>query len=274
MNTKLIVLLSCFLYLFSYTPLVNYLESDGPFFEGDFRQSQVLSKNEIKVITWNIRYSRLIEIAIQELKNTVELKDADILLLQEVDEKSVDAIAKSLGMMYVYYPASIHNYHKKNFGNAILSKFLIKEHEKLILPFSNPKNGQIRIAVNSKILIGEEVFSVISVHTETNWLGKIKRNLQYDTLINSFGDNNGKVIIGGDFNTLTNTSVSDLQERFLKNGFTFDVQEFLPSVEILGIRFRMDHIFFRKLKVIDRGVWRMTQASDHSPLWVIFDLTQ
>lgn len=274
MNTKLIVLLTCFLNLISYTPIFNYLESDGPFFEGDFRQSQDLSKNEIKVITWNIRYSNLIDIALQELNNIVELNDADILLLQEVDEKSVDAIAKSLGMMYVYYPASIHNYHKKNFGNAILSKYLIKEHEKLILPFSNPKNGQIRIAVKSKILIGEEVFSVVSVHTETNWLGKIKRNLQYDTLINSFEDNNGKVIIGGDFNTLSTSSVSELQERFAKNGFTFDAQEFLPSVEFMGIRFKMDHIFSRKLKVIDHGVWKMTRASDHSPLWVIIDFTQ
>jgi endonuclease/exonuclease/phosphatase family metal-dependent hydrolase len=254
--------------------MVNYLEPDGPYFSGDYRQSQALPENEIKVVTWNIRYSKQIENAIQELKNIEELQEVDLLLLQEVDEKSVDEIAKSLSMMYVYYPASIHNYHDKNFGNAILSKFFIEEHEKIILPFSNPKNGQVRIAVKSKILLGDEELSVICVHTETNLLGKMKRLLQYDELINSFEDKSGMIVIGGDFNTLTNSSITKLNKRFAKNGFSFDNEEFLPTVEFMGYGFKMDHIFSQKIQVIDTGVWKETQASDHYPLWVIFDLTQ
>ena len=91
-----------FLGLFSYTPIVNYIELKGPVYLDDYRSPYVSSEEGIKVVTWNIRYANRIEQAIRELKNEIALQDADILLLQEVDEKSVDKIAKSLRMMYVF----------------------------------------------------------------------------------------------------------------------------------------------------------------------------
>jgi len=259
--------------LVSCTRIVNYPEPDGPVFWGDYRQHQTSSEKKIKVVTWNIRYSNNLEKAIWELENAVELQDTDLLLLQEVDEESVEEIAKTLGMMYVYYPASIHNHHGRNFGNAVLSKYYIKEHQKIILPFSNPKNGQIRIAVKTRVEVGGNDFLIYSVHTETNWLGNVKRNAQYDALINSIGDDTG-IVVGGDFNTMTDLSVTYLQERFAKNDLTHATRGNFPTIEFLGLRFKMDHIFVNNIKVIDRGVWVGTEASDHFPLWVILEISQ
>ena len=49
----------------------------------------------------------------------VTLANPDIVLLQEMDEAGTAAIADSLGMNWIYYPASVASHH--DFGNAILS---------------------------------------------------------------------------------------------------------------------------------------------------------
>ncbi len=108
------------------------------------------------------------------------MKEADIILLQEMNEEGVDKIAKSLEYNYVYYPASIHTHHGKNFGNAILTKMQISDSQKIILPYQNPKNGQKRIAVSATILINDYKVLVYSVHTETFWLSSRQRGSQLD----------------------------------------------------------------------------------------------
>jgi hypothetical protein len=54
-----------------------------------------------------------------ELFQTNELEDLDVLLLQEMDEKGTDLLARALKMSYVYYPAIYIPGQEKNFGNSI-----------------------------------------------------------------------------------------------------------------------------------------------------------
>ena len=250
-------------------PFHNYLNPDEPVYTGSYADAKHEFKEEINVITWNIKYSEKIDEALAELNNVEKLKEADIILLQEMNEEGVDKIARSLEYYYVYYPASIHTHHGKNFGNAILAKMQISDSQKIVLPYQNPKNGQKRIAVRATIVFNDYKVLVYSVHTETFWLSNRQRGIQLDYLVNNTGNELKYVIIGGDFNTMTPKSVVNLEKRFERFGFKRASKGAGPTVEIGVFRFAMDHIFARNMTVLETGVWSETNASDHSPLWAV-----
>jgi endonuclease/exonuclease/phosphatase family metal-dependent hydrolase len=250
-------------------PIHNFLKPDEPIFTGSYADAKHVFNEEIKVITWNVKFSENIDDALAELNNVEKLKEADIILLQEMNEEGVDKMAKSLECNYVYYPASIHTHHGKNFGNAILTKMKISDSQKIVLPHQNPKNGQKRIAVRATIVINDYKVLVYSVHTETSWLSSRKRGVQLDYLLNTTGNESKYVISGGDFNTMTPKSIVNLEKRFGQFGFERASKSSGPTVEIGVFRFAMDHIFVRNMTVLETGVSSETKASDHLPLWAI-----
>jgi len=136
------ILAIIFLGIFLRRQIANYNDESGPVFIGSFAETPPDFSEDLTVVSSNTHFVENIGLAIEELG---EIPNIDILLLQEVDEIETERIARALKYNYVYYPASVHTKHDKNFGNAILSSWTIKEVEKLILPHENPKNGQIRI---------------------------------------------------------------------------------------------------------------------------------
>jgi endonuclease/exonuclease/phosphatase family metal-dependent hydrolase len=245
----------------------NYQNQNEPLFSGDYAESPPRFNGEIKVITWNIRFSEKVDQAIAEISKVQELPDADILLLQEMDEAGVEAIAKALAYNYIYFPASIHIHHDKNFGNAILSPWPISNPAKLILPYSNPKNNQIRIAVRGLVTVGDTEVLVYSIHTETAWLSQQKRQEQIQALLNDLSEDYEYVIVGGDFNTFTAASIVELENRFELVGLERASVGASPTFTRSNFSFTLDHIFAKGFSVIDNGVWKATEASDHYPVW-------
>lgn len=244
----------------------NYLALDGPYFEGSYAEQSRSSDGSIKVVTWNLSFGENIELTIKTLETAEPVKDADILLLQEMDEVGTDEIAKILGYNYVYYPATIHQRHGRNFGNAILSRWPIVRHTKTILPNNRE---QSRIAVLAEVKIGNELFTVVNVHLETIWMLKWRGTKQADFMLkqlsSDFSDN---LIIGGDFNTWSNASIKYLENLFANydlkhassgSGFTF---------QYAGVGLTLDHVWLSDKAESTAGVWREADASDHFPLWV------
>ena len=269
-----LVLLIFLVLLSSCQPVQNYLDSDYPKYEGDFRSNSESETGSVKVVTWNTHYSLKINQTIEELQTTDVLNETGLLLLQEVDESSVQLIAQTFHYEYIYYPANIHKYHGNNFGNAVLSKWPILETNKVILPNKKPKNNQKRIAVKAVVEIGSEQISVYSVHTETSWMSWKKRKEQYEFLVSEIGKEESNVIIGGDFNTLTNKGVRNLENLFAKVGLTRTSKGAGYSVTFWGFKFPMDHIFSRNFRIIENGVWYGTSSSDHNPVWVILEFEE
>lgn len=250
----------------------NYNEPNQPLFEGSYAGRQPEFDGEIKAVTWNIKFSEEIEQAIKELMEVPELKAADILLLQEMDEEGVESIARALDYNYVYFPASVHSRHGRNFGNAILSKWPLANPNKLMLPHENPQNGQRRIATRAEIMIGDEELLVYSVHTETAVLGGEKRYEQVQAIVDDIGDDPTRVLVGGDFNTLTDGEIADLEDQFGSIGLVRVSAGAEPTVEKGGVDFSLDHIFTKGGSVLGDGVWTESEASDHSPVWVRLSL--
>ncbi len=253
-------------------PMQNYRHPDEPMFVGNFAQTSPDFQGELKVITWNIRFSKLIEQASAELAEVEELQDADILILQEMDEAGVATIAQALNYNYVYFPASVHTHHDKNFGNAILSVWPISEPAKLLLPYQNPRNRQMRIAVKAVITVGATELVVYSIHTETVWLNGQRRKEQVETLLQNIGKDQPHIIVAGDFNTFTAHSIIELEQQFAQFGLERISRGAGYTFERGKFGFTLDHIFARGASDGTTGVWRNTSASDHYPLWAKLSL--
>ena len=249
-------------------PVTNYPDSDRPLFSGQYSDGPPDTDGIIKVITWNIAFAKEVDQAIEEFQENEALQDAGIILLQEMDETGTEAIARALNYDYVYYPASIHSRHDRNFGNAVLSKWPILDSEKIILPHQNPTNEQIRIAVRAILSIDGQEVPVYSVHTETFWLGSQGRNDQFAYLADRYGPDNEFVIAGGDFNTVTPASLASLDDRFRQVGME-RVSEGAGETKSIGaVGFTLDHIYARGLSPLATGVVSDAEASDHKPVWV------
>ena len=263
-------LLEALLLLTGCQSMTNYEQADGPFFSGEFAPEAPVFGGAIRIVTWNIKYGDEIETAIRELTETPELADADVLLLQEMHAPGVEAMAEQLGYNYVYYPASIHTRHSKDFGNAVLSKWPINSSEKLLLPNANPRTGQRRIAVRGSLDIVGNPVDVYSVHTETLWMGPEQRAQQIDRLADaseSERDPFEMAAVGGDFNTMTPQSRKNVTERFADAGFEPALTGTDATFSVAGVGATADNIFIRGMDVEASGVWPETEASDHYPVW-------
>ncbi len=265
------ILAVIFLGIFLRRQIANYEDESEPVFVGSFAETPPDFSEDLTVISSNTHFVENIGLAIEELQ---EIPKIDILLLQEVDEIETERIARALKHNYVYYPASIHTKHDKNFGNAILTKWTIKESEKLILPHENPKNGQIRIAACAIVVVDKVEIRTCTVHTETAWLGYKKRLEQVDFLINNIDQDAEYVIVGGDFNTLSSRSVVDLDDRFGSIGLERATHRVGVTTTRLPVGFAMDHIYTRGMSVLDAGKHAQAKASDHLPVWAQLKLRQ
>ena len=265
--TVVVLFATCIL-LVSCGSIRNYSDALEPRFTGRFSDQPPGSSENIKVVSYNISFGENIDLAIHELSEFEELKDADIILLQEMDEVGTESIAKALDYNFVYYPASLHNRHNKNFGNAILSKWPIGDSEKVVLPYKSPRNQQIRIAVKAVITIDGMEILTYSVHTETFWLGPHKRNAQVDALIESIDTSYQYIIVGGDFNTLTLESVEEVEDSFREIGMERVSKDVGYTAKYASLEFSLDHIFTRGLSLIEAGKVEEAVASDHYPICV------
>ena len=259
----------------SCTVMKNYPNPERPEFSGNFATEEPVFDGSIKVVAYNIELSEEIDKAIEELGMAPELMDADILLLQEMDEDGVAKIAQRLQYNFVYYPASLHYKHKKNYGNAILSKWPIGDHRKIVLPYEHPMNKQIRIAALATIVVKEFEILTYSVHTEMFWLGAKKKLDQVDSILRSVADHFDHVIIGGDFNTNTENGLRETEKMFMQAGFERASKGVGPTakVNILGMTdYELDHIFTKGFKPKNNGKFEDSQSSDHYPIWVTLKL--
>ncbi len=239
----------------------------GPGFMGRFAVDRPEFDGTVKVVSYNISFAEEIALAVQELGGLGELREADIILLQEMDETGTIQIAHALGYDFVYYPASIHDHHGRYFGNAILSRWPMSDQERIVLPHTNPKNGQQRIAVRAVVTIDNLEMLVYSVHTETAWLSASKRADQLNSLVGSIDEGYPYVIVGGDFNTLTPGAVADLEQRFEAAGMQRASSGTGPTVQFESIGLTLDHIFVRGMAILAAGTAEQATASDHLPIW-------
>lgn len=252
------VLLGC-------APMSNLLDPTSPRFEGHYARSSPAARPAaapLRIVTFNIKFAREIDRAVAVLESD-SLRDADIVMLQEMDERGVDRIARALALNYAYYPASVHPGTGRYFGPAVLSRWPIERSWKLLLPHEGWGRRQRRTATAALVRANGVRVLAYAVHLETPIrLSEAGRRDQARAVMRDARRHAGPVVIAGDFNSQAIGPV------FEAAGYRWATRRVGPSVSV----FAWDHIFARGvLPAAGRaGVVREVRgASDHRPVWAV-----
>lgn len=218
----------------------------------------------LRVVTFNVKLGKAVSEAADLLGSHPELRGADLVLLQEMDERGVAAVARSLGMGYAYYPAVRHLRTGRDFGNAVLSPWPILEHEALLLPHVSLFTRTQRIATAATVRVEGERVRVYSVHLGTQAeIGDGFRDEQLERVLDDAGAWD-RVVIGGDMNS---GRPGLLAER---RGYRRPTEDG-PFTAPLG---RWDHVFVRGFGGAPARAGTVEHdgdVSDHRPVWVALE---
>jgi endonuclease/exonuclease/phosphatase family metal-dependent hydrolase len=242
----------------------NYPNPDGPRYAGG-RAVASGEKNAaaLRVVSFNIEYALRVDSAIAVLAGDPALRNADVVLLQEMDEKGTSRVADTLGMWYVYYPAVFRFNTHRDLGNAILSRWPIVEDRKIILPhLARITHGQ-RAATAATIRVGDALVRVYSLHLGTMaGLAPAARRDQLQTVLKD-AERYPRVVIGGDLNDQGIAGIAR------DKGYAWPTQRG-PATTDIG---RLDHILLRGMRSPDSAaagtVINVHGASDHLPVWAV-----
>ncbi len=234
----------------------------------------------IRVVSWNIEHGLEVDRAIDALSNNPDLKDADLILLQEMDDVGPQRIAEALGLQATYRAGCTIAKTGKPFGNAILARGSIGEVVTFNLSHKALLYGSPRIGVTAPVTIEPKTggapldLFVCSVHAEVSTLSHRKQLVQYDEIVDRLTASDSNVIVGGDFNTASHRSIEGLVTKMGAVG----LDRLLPAGQQTFFRFgrpfELDHLFSSGFSVVDAGVSRGHEASDHDPVWAVLESTR
>src|SRR3954451_8938549 len=103
----------------------NYPDPNGPRYSGGTAVATGTGSNAtaLRVVSFNIEYALRVDSAIAVLAGDPALRSADVILLQEMDEKGTRRGADTPGMRSLYSPA-VHPFNpRRDLGNAILTRW-------------------------------------------------------------------------------------------------------------------------------------------------------
>jgi endonuclease/exonuclease/phosphatase family metal-dependent hydrolase len=244
----------------------NYASPEGPRYAGRPTipdTGAIRDTTTLRLVSFNIEFALHVDSAIAVLASNPALRDADVFLLQEMDENATRRIADSLRLWYVYYPAIFHLRTHRRFGNAVLSRWPIVEDKKVVLPHVSRFVRTQRTATAATIRVGQTLVRVYSTHLGTMTdVAPAARGDQLRAII-ADASRYSRVVIGGDMNDPAVGRVAT------EKGYSWPTQRG-PSTSLLG---RLDHIFLRGLASPDTAaagtVLDIGDASDHLPVWTV-----
>jgi endonuclease/exonuclease/phosphatase family metal-dependent hydrolase len=220
----------------------------------------------LRIVTWNIELGRDAARAAEVLRSREALRDADVIVLQELHDDAVAEIAGRLGMQRAYHPADVHPRTRRNFGNAILSRWPVSEDRLVRLPHPSWVDGFRRAAVTATVHAGPRRIRVYAVHLShlleipywriTDQLRAVERDAA------GSGD---PVVIAGDLNSLT------AGHMLVRRGYRWVTRGIGPTRRFFSI----DHVFVRNLPATAAraGVVRdRLLPGDHRPVWAVVGL--
>ena len=195
----------------------NFLDPRLPRFEGPIRGDEAgggptLKGDTFSVVSFNIHFGYEPEKILAAIREN-EMATADIVLLQEADERSADLISRDLRMGYVYYPAAVHPRSGNLFGVAVLSRWPIRASRKILLPGTSYIDAARKACMAAIVDIDGVLIEVVNVHLQSGLLRGAYRE-QIETVVRCAKDGRcaedpspeplpepRAYVFGGDFNT-------------------------------------------------------------------------
>jgi endonuclease/exonuclease/phosphatase family metal-dependent hydrolase len=251
---------------------VNYLDPTGPTREERFAQARLSpppAGSTFRVVTFNIAYAKKMDLALEVLRESPPLRDADVLVLQEMDAPSVERLARELRLNSLYVPSAVHPKTDRDFGCAILSPWPLVEPGKVVLPIAAFGSGIRRAAVRATVRWGERRVRVYSLHLPSP-LGVTggARRQQLEVLLADAAESIDPVVIAGDFNS------RDVGKQLVEAGYSWPTRDVGTTSKFFFFGMSIDHIFARGLVAApdadsSGAVKENRGASDHRPVWAV-----
>src|SRR5688572_16590024 len=82
----------------------NYPEPSGPRYGNSVPSQPIVRGDTLRIVSFNVEFSMEVPRAIHAVRSSPALRDADVVLLQEMTAPAAKAFADSLRISYVYYP--------------------------------------------------------------------------------------------------------------------------------------------------------------------------
>jgi endonuclease/exonuclease/phosphatase family metal-dependent hydrolase len=239
---------------------INYTSPAGPRYAG--RHAVADPDPVLRVVTFNVKWGKEVDRVVALLRGAAELRDADLVFLQEMGPDGVEKVARALGYDYVYYPAVHHPVARQDFGDAVLTRWPIASDRKIVLPELHRFRNMQRIAVAATVTIAGVPVRVYCVHLETPvGIEAPQRRHQVEAVLADAAAY-PRVIVAGDFNNR-----NQVGPLFEKAGYTWLTERAGHTISV----FSWDHIFTRGLTLRAPGRVGVTRdnrgASDHHPVW-------
>lgn len=242
---------------------------------------------QLRVVTFNV-HRESPDVVIRGVRSDATLRDADLILLQEVHrvEPSSDpcsaacALGKELHMYTHYAPGHVQG--DGTDGVAILSHAPILSSEVLELPDIDVHvNSGRRVALAATILVDGIPVTVYAVHL-TNRLTVAERLRQMRPVLEHAKAVNTPVIMAGDFNTSPYTWIGGLipipigtQDDHLESMVrAYGLETPVASVDHTSrfMNMKLDAIYTRGFATYAFATSEAASVSDHLALWANMEL--
>lgn len=255
----------------------------------------MLADFSIKITTYNTHFGRKLPKIIMAFKENRNLRDSDIILLQEIEayegkgRAQAGEIADSLGL-YCHYAGAreiIRLGKKGTHGLAVLSRHPIVSTHIIPLPyFRLPLHSRRRIAQLVRLKVGSRDLYVCNIHLDAriNCQYRIRQLAAAVKYLKKLAP--APVILGGDFNTFPflvflkmlplpyYNQYKRVHEFLLGQGFAYHTNFKGPTMRRGWLGMKVDHIYSNGLPIIECGVERSVTASDHKPVWAKIGIGQ
>jgi endonuclease/exonuclease/phosphatase family metal-dependent hydrolase len=249
-----------------------------------------LPSRDLTLVSYNVHFGKKTASLRDIFSSEPNLAAADIILFQEIEHHMeeviprAERIAESLGYHCLYAPGEPK---KRNgtHGLAILSRLPILDYE--VMPLSRYKllfRPRARIALRATLKAGDKTLHVCNIHLDLP-INIKERIEQIKPVIEQLKTSEADaVVFAGDLNTSPVRWLShgiplfySDQRRKVKsflqeNNFQASCEDGQYTFEAGLLRTRLDGIYTKGVSVLDYGIERQVDISDHKPLWVKFKI--
>ena len=240
----------------------------------------------VSVVTLNMAKETSVQKIFREFDANPALRDADVLLLQEVKQQDgerqcvAEQLAAHLGLHVAYSPAETG---VTDQGLAILSRFPLRDVQTRAL-----KRYDLRFRSRSRMALSATADSpsgpirIFNTHLDTR-LNTRERLEQLDPVIRECAASTGAHIVGGDFNSndfrwighvlpapAFRSQAAGVEDFMTRQGFHTALSAATPTFDYLGMH--LDWIWLRDLEPRASRVYPL-DFSDHHAVWTRVEFT-